>query len=288
MGTDPKELAIVRLYIERGARRYAAILPRPATTYFGDSLAESFTIEEDGALLRAIRGPDAPRPAPAPVIEAPPLDEVKERMLDGLGLTSEMKRQVRQAFTSGFIERVLESSSYLQRLASLEEQVDDVLVDLILDASTRASLRAANHTLPEGADQEACHRSVTRWVDLSFAAFFADIIAAVAKPGDLESRRLFLPAVRAFRSAFHRLLPGDRAIFTIYHRDNRGFVRVAAMRKVTREEERARYEGFLERLAAAIEEVAQEDQRPATLAAVQEELAWLAAWVGSPDERVVH
>lgn len=286
MGIDPKEDAIVRLYIECGARRYAAILPRPATTYFADLLAESFTIEEDGALLRAIRGPDAPRPAPAPVIEAPPLDEGKERMLDDLGLSPEERRKVREAFASGIIERT--ADSFPQRLALLEEQVDDVTVDLIIDASTRADLRAAYHTLPAGADREACNRSITRLVDLSFAAFFADIVAAVAKPGDLQSRRLFLPAVRAFRSAFHRLLPGDRAIFATYHRDGRGFVRVAALRKTTRDEERARYEGFLERLAAAIEEVAQEDQRPATLAEVQEGLAWLAAWVGKPDERVVH
>lgn len=286
MATDPIEDAIVRLSIECGAQKYAGILPRPATTYFGDSLADSFTSEDDGALLEAIRGPDAPRRAPAPVVEAPLLDEGKERMLDELGLSSEMKRQIREAFTSGFIERVFDS--FPQRVALLEEQVDDVTLDLIVEASSRAGIRAAYHTLSAGADREACERSVTRWIDLSFAGFFADIMAALAKPGDLQSRRLFLPAVRAFRSASHRLLPGDRAIFATYHRDDRGFVRVAAVRKVTRDEERARYEGFLERLAAALEEEAQEDQRPATLAEVQEAFAWLAAWVGQPDEHVVH
>ena len=286
MGTDPKEDAIVRLYIDRGARKYAAILPRPATTYFGDSLAEILPRGDDGALLDALRGSDAPRRAPAPVVEAPPLDEGKERMLDDLGFSSEMKRQVREAFASGFIERV--ADSFFQRVALLEELVDDVTLDLVVAASVRAGIRAAYHTLPAGADREACNRSLTRWIDLSFAGFFADMMAALAKPGDLQSRRLFLPAVRAFRSASHRLLPGDRAIFATYHRDDRGFVRVAAVRKVTRDEERARYEGFLERLAAAIEEEAQEDQRPATLAEVQEGLAWLAAWVGQPDEHVVH
>jgi hypothetical protein len=286
MGTDPKEDAIVRLYIDRGARKYAAILPRPATTYFGDSLAEILPRGDDGALLDALRGSGAPRRAPAPVVETPLLDEGKERMLDDLGLSSEMKRQVREALASGLIERVADSFS--QRVALLEEQVDDVTLDLITEASVQAGIRAAYHTLPAGADRNACDRSLTRWIDLSFVGFFAEIMAALAKPGDLQSRRLFLPAVRAFRSASHRLLPGDRAIFATYHRDNLGFVRVAAVRKVTRDEERARYEGFLERLAAAIEEEAQEDQQPATLAKVQEGLAWLAAWVGQPDEHVVH
>lgn len=285
MDTDPIEEAIVRLYIERGARKYAGILPRPATAYFGGLLAEIFP-HGDGALLDTLRGSDAPRRAPPPLVEAPLLDEGKERMLDDLGLPSEMKRQVREAFTGELIERV--ADSFFQRIALLEKQVDEVASDLIADASVRAGIRAAYHTLPASADRDACDRSVTRWIDLSFVGFFADIMAALTRTGDLQSRRLLLPAVRAFRSASQRLLPGDRAIFATYHRDDRGFIRVAAVRRVTRDEERARYEGFLERLAAAIHEVAQEDQRSATLAEVQEGLAWLAAWVGQPDEHEVH
>lgn len=285
MNLDPEEDAIVRLYIERGARRYAAILPQPAIAYFGDSLAENFQYG-DRALLDTLRGLDPARRAPPPVVEAPPLDEEKERMLEGLGLTPDMVRQVREAFAGGIIERAVDS--FPDDLAVLEQHFDDVTLELILDASAQAGIRACYHTLPTSPEREACERSVTRWIDLSFAGFFADIIAALAKPFDLQSRRLFLPAVRAFRSAFHRLLPGDRAIFTTYHRDDRGFVKVAAVRKVTRDEERARYEGFLERLAAAIEEEAQEDQRPATLAEVQEGFVWLAEWVGKRAERVVH
>jgi hypothetical protein len=197
-----------------------------------------------------------------------------------------MKRQVREVFAGGLIKRA--AASCVQRFALLQEQVDDVTVDLVLEVSKQAGERAFDHTVPGGADREACDRALTRWVDLSFVGFFADFMVALAKPGDLQSRRLFLPAVRAFRSAAQRLLPGDRAIFATYHRDGRAFAGVAAARKVTRDEERARYEGFLERLAAAIEEEAQEGQRPATLAEVQEGLAWLAAWVGRPDERVIH
>jgi hypothetical protein len=287
MGMDPKVDAIVRFYIELSAAIYAAVLPRPATTFFGDSLVKSF-LGDDGSLLKALQGPDAPRPTPAPVIEAPPLDEGKERMLDDLGLSSEERRQVREAFASGVIERAADPDSVRRRLALLEGQFDDVTVDLISNASTRACIRAAYHTLPVVDERKERIRYVTRWIELSFAGFFADLMAALAKPGDLQSRRLFLPAIRAFRSASDLLLPGDRAIFATYHRDDVGFVRVAAVRKVTRDEERARYEGFLERLAAAMEVVEVEDQRPAKLVEVQEGLAWLAEWVGKPDERVVH
>jgi hypothetical protein len=290
MDDESKEEEIARLHIERGVGKYAAVLPRPVAGFFGDSLKRQLLCDNGDGLFDMLLGSDAPRRAPAPADEPPLLDEVKESMLGDLGLTPDQIRQVRQGFASGIVERAVESIDFFfhLRLAHLEKLLGEVAFKMILEMSQRAGIRAAYHTRPVGADREACERSVTRWVDISFVAFFADIIAALARPGDLQSRRLFLPAVRAFRRATHRLQPGDRAIFTTYHRDDKGFVRVAAVRKVTRDEERARFEAFLERLAAAIEEEAQEDPRPATLAEVQEELAWLAEWVGQPEERVVH
>jgi hypothetical protein len=290
MDAESKEEEIARLHVERGVGKYAAILPRPVVAFFGDSLKRQLLCDNGDGLFDMLLGSDAPPRAPAPDVEPPLLDEVKESMLGDLGLTPDQIRQVRKGFASGIIERAAESLDFFfhLRLAYLEEQLGEEAFDMILKMSERAGIRAAYHTRPVGADREACERAVNRWVDLSFVAFFADIIAALAKPGDLQSRRHFLPAVRAFRRATQRLLPGDRAIFTTYHRDDKGFVRVAAVRKVTRDEERARFEAFLERLAAAIEEPAQEAPRPATLAEVQEELAWLAEWVGRPKKRVVH
>jgi hypothetical protein len=94
--------------------------------------------------------------------------------------------------------------------------------------------------------------------------------------------------VLVFRAAAQRLLPGDRAIFATYHRDDQGFLVTATLRKVTRDEERARFEAFLERLAAAIDEEAQEVQAEVTLAEGQEAFTWLTEWVGRPEKLAVN
>ncbi len=288
MATDPADIAIVRLYVERGARRYHAILPQPAVEFFSETLPEVYPYGNDKGLLDALRPPRGPRrEPPVPASEPPRLPEEHERTLDAMQFTPEMKRQVREAIADGLIERAADSAS--RSIDWLAEQVDAATFDRILDACEHADPRVAYHTLPAGPDREACDRSVTRWVDISFASFFADLMVVLAQPGDLGGGRIFFPAVHTFRGASRRLLPGDRAIFATYHRDHEGFLVVAAQRNVTRDEERARYEGFLERLAAAIEEEAQKVQATATLAEVQEALAWLAAWVGGQlDERSLH
>ncbi len=113
-------------------------------------------------------------------------------------------------------------------------------------------------------------------------------MVGLAKPGELQGRRSLFAAVRAFQGAAGRLAPGDHAIFTSYYRDDMGTVLVAALRNTTIDEERARNEGFLERLAAAVGEETLEAGAPTTLAEGQKALAWLAKWVGQPDEHHVN
>ena len=184
MATDPEAAAIVRLYIERGATRYDGLIPRAALVYFGDSLADSHEYTDGTSLPDALRHPGAPRPAPAPLVEPPLLAEHLEHMLDTMKFTPELKRQVREALAEGLIEQVAASTS--DRIDWLEGQLDAPTFNLVLDACEHAGVRAGYHTLPAGVDREACDRALTRWVNLSFAAFFADIMVELAKPGDLR------------------------------------------------------------------------------------------------------
>ncbi len=286
MAHDQEDVAIVRLYVERGARRYDAILPRPVVTFLSASLAETYPFEQASDVLAALRSPHASRPAEAPVADPPRLPEAQERILEGIDMPDEVKRRVRGLIAGGFVEEV--AANFSRRLDWFEEQVDAATSDLIVAADHRAGILLAYIENPAGADREACDRSVTRWVDVSFAGLLAGVMAQLATPGDLARRRIFFPAVHAFRSASRRLLPGDRAIFATYYRDHEGFIPVAARRNVTRDEEVARHEGFLERLAAALAQGAQEAQAPMTLAEGQEALAWLVEWIGRPEKRAVH
>jgi hypothetical protein len=289
MAEDVEDDAIVHLYVERGGRRYATILPEPVLVYLGAALSEFCPRKDDAAFLGMLRtgARRGPRRAPvAETVEPPRLSEERERMLDELGLDPEAKRQLRGAMTDDNLARV--SSTATRWIGWLMEQVDEATFDPVFDAGDRTDVRVTYLTIPAGTDREACDRALTRWVDLSFAAFLADLMVELAKPGDLSGRRTFFPAVRVFRGASRRLLPDDQALFATYHRDDEGFVVVAAVRDVTCDEEQARYEAFLERLAVALDEEVRQAQAPMTLAEGQEVLAWLAAWVGPLDEHAVH
>src|SRR5690242_15605802 len=108
MATEQTDNAIMRLYIERGARKYDALLPRPAVEYFRAALADGYPRPDEEALLDALLGPGAPRrAAPAPVAEPPLLSEVDERLLDFLEFSADRKREVREVIANGLFERVV-------------------------------------------------------------------------------------------------------------------------------------------------------------------------------------
>jgi hypothetical protein len=284
MDIDREDDAIAQLYIGRGARTYAAILPQAVVTDFSESLVQTLVLLDDKGFLDPLRRPGASRPAPAPAGEPPLLAEDHERMLEQL--PPDMRREVRAMLAPEELDRALQRADVA--LERLEAQLDDRVVDVVLETRFRAALRAIEHTLPPCADRQESDRALTRWVSISFAAYLGELMAELAKPGKLRERRVFFRAVRVFRAATRRLLPGDRAIFAAYHRDDEGFPVVAALHRITMDEARARFEAFLERLAAGIEEGLREARAPATLAEGQEALAWLAGWVGRRDERALN